>query len=167
MIFWSAVHTVQQYGQHGSWLVCRRTEAAAALYCLFPSCKSSTRGLQQVSLPFASSSVAFHFLYPREPRWLAEWAQRGKEGSQDLSANDFVIVHCRLRPDGRCDVGDCLEKLYSMGFKSLMVEVNAGAFCFLWLLRQSDGLLDFQRRVCVKGFALSRNIFRETFFVAC
>lgn len=74
-------------------------------------------------------SLTFRLLFvlllslPREKRWLAEWAQRSKEGSQDLAANDFVIVHCRSRPDGRCDVGDCLEKLYSMGFKSLMVEV--------------------------------------------
>lgn len=59
-------------------------------------------------------------------RWLAEWASRGREGSKDHAANDFVVVHSRLRADGRCDVGDCLEKLYSMGIRSLMVEVSLG-----------------------------------------
>ncbi|CAN0009776.1 unnamed protein product [Ectocarpus sp. 8 AP-2014] len=58
-------------------------------------------------------------------RWLSEWAQRSREGSEDRAANDFVIVHSPLQADGRCDVGDCLEKLYSMGFRSLMVEGGA------------------------------------------
>lgn len=58
-------------------------------------------------------------------RWLAEWASRSREGSKDHAANDFVVVHSRLRADGRCDVGDCLEKLYSMGIRSLMVEGGA------------------------------------------
>ncbi|CAM9871170.1 unnamed protein product [Scytosiphon promiscuus] len=62
---------------------------------------------------------------PEAWRWLAEWAARSREGSGDRSANDFVIVHCRLLADGRCDVVDCLEKLYSMGFRSLMVEGGA------------------------------------------
>ncbi|CAM9975929.1 unnamed protein product, partial [Hapterophycus canaliculatus] len=62
---------------------------------------------------------------PEAWRWLAEWAQRSREGSADRSANDFVVVHCRLLANGRCDVGDCLEKLYSMGFRSLMVEGGA------------------------------------------
>eukprot|EP00904_Undaria_pinnatifida_P009238 jgi/Undpi1/5444/HiC_scaffold_2.g00723.m1 len=58
-------------------------------------------------------------------RWLADWASRSREGSSDHAANDFVVVHSQLRADGRCDVGDCLEKLYSMGIRSLMVEGGA------------------------------------------
>lgn len=89
------------------------------------------RSRRTLEASFRCASLPLHpsvllVLLPRGTtnRWLAEWAQRSKEGSHDLAANDFVIVHCRLRPDGRCDVGDCLEKLYSMGFKSLMVEVH-------------------------------------------
>lgn len=56
-------------------------------------------------------------------RWLAEWADKSREDPQVPPEDDLVIVHCRVQADGRCDVGDCLEKLYSMGFQSLMVEV--------------------------------------------
>eukprot|EP00752_Nemacystus_decipiens_P004628 g4223.t1 len=77
------------------------------------------------SMRLGGAVVFTNLSSPEAWRWLAEWAQRSKEGSQDLAANDFVIVHCRLRRDGRCDVGDCLEKLYDMGFRSLMVEGGA------------------------------------------
>lgn len=57
-------------------------------------------------------------------RWLTDWAYQSREGSSDRAADDLVIINCRLTPDGRCDLGDCLEKLYYMGFKSVMVEVT-------------------------------------------
>ncbi|CAM9458503.1 unnamed protein product [Phaeothamnion confervicola] len=38
---------------------------------------------------------------------------------------DHIIVQCGTAADGRCDVGDCLEKLYSMGYRAVMVEGGA------------------------------------------
>lgn len=83
---------------------------------------------QHLSLLPCSPFLWYLLPFRCEPRWLAEWAQRSREGSEDRAANDFVIVHSPLQADGRCDVGDCLEKLYSMGFRSLMVEVGSDFF---------------------------------------
>ncbi|CAM9228488.1 unnamed protein product [Pylaiella littoralis] len=77
------------------------------------------------SMRLGSAVVFTDLSSPEAWRWLAEWAERSREGPQVPTANDFVIVHCRVQADGRCDVGDCLEKLYSMGFRSLMVEGGA------------------------------------------
>lgn len=57
-------------------------------------------------------------------RWLTAWRPRNQEGLKGHTADNFVVVHCRRTADGRCDLGDCLDKLYAMGFKSVMVEVR-------------------------------------------
>ena len=79
---------------------------------------------------FSGPSVIRRLVHGHQNRWLADWASRSREGSSDHAANDFVVVHSQLRADGRCDVGDCLEKLYSMGIRSLMVEVSYYANTF-------------------------------------
>eukprot|EP00903_Cladosiphon_okamuranus_P006781 g6609.t1 len=94
------------------------------------------------SMRLGGAVVFTNLQCPEASRWLAEWAQRSEEGSQDLAANDFVIVHCRLRPDGRCDLGDCLEKLYLMGFKSLMVEGGATVISSFLRGYQEDKSMD-------------------------
>ncbi|CAM9545756.1 unnamed protein product [Choristocarpus tenellus] len=71
-----------------------------------------------------------------ESRCTGGRCEGGGEGSM-LSGTRHTVVYCKAGEDGRCDLEDCLSKLYSMGFKSLMVE--GGASVITSFLRAKGG----------------------------
>lgn len=84
-----------------------------------PPCPRPIFLSSQLSLPLrlnARNAIILTDFTRTEPwRWVSS---RGADGV----ATDCLIYHCATGTDGYCCLEDCLERLYAMGFDSVMVE---------------------------------------------
>ncbi|CAM9099881.1 unnamed protein product [Discosporangium mesarthrocarpum] len=70
-----------------------------------------------------------------------------KEKQLKGALRDHTVVVCKEGLDGHCDLEDCLGKLYSMGFKSLMVEGGASVISSFVFGRWGSGLGNCEPRL--------------------